>query len=121
MLVFVKLSFDVPQHRNVKGSHIILPIEFDATIKIARPILGELIFCFDAFDEMICMLFSNIFHAKVVNNYSECDGAFGMFSQTRGIGTLKISVGEKTLTQQFICQITRLGEVPHCAVHLKVN
>jgi hypothetical protein len=66
--IFAAIFFYVPRHRNVEGSRTIIPIEFDATIKIARPILGEFIFCFDAFDAMICMLFSNIFHAKFINN-----------------------------------------------------
>ncbi len=65
-VVFMQKKIDLPQHRNVEGSCIIISIAFDAIIKIARPILSEFIFCFDTFNEI--MLLSDIFHAKVVNN-----------------------------------------------------
>jgi hypothetical protein len=99
----------------------ITPIELDITIQIPCPVLVKFLFCLDAFDQMIELFLTHIFHPKIVHNQCEQDGVCGMLPQAGGVWTFKISMGEQTLSQQFVCQNTGLGEIPHCAAHLKVN
>ncbi len=80
---------------------VIIPIEFDSTIKISYPVLGKFIFYFDALDQMICIFLTHIFYPKIVHNQCEQDGACGEFPQT--FGTFEISMWEKTVPRQFIC------------------
>ncbi len=44
MLVFLQLFDDVTRHGNVKGACIVIPLEADAAVEIAVPILCEFIF-----------------------------------------------------------------------------
>ncbi len=108
---------DVSWHWNIKGARGIIPIELDTTVQIPCPVHG----CFDAFDYMIDVFLTHIFHSKIVLSQCEQDKACGMLPQTGGVWTLTISVWEQMLLQQFVCQNAGLGEAPHCAAHLKVN
>jgi hypothetical protein len=82
------------------------------TIQIPRPVFGKFVFCFDTFDQMVDVFLTHIFYPKIVHNQCERDGACGMLPQAGGVWTFKISVGEQTLLQQFICQKYRPGGVP---------
>jgi hypothetical protein len=60
VLVLEEKLFDELRHGNVKGAGIVIPIQLDATVQVARPIFGEFIFLFDAPNEMVHMFFTNI-------------------------------------------------------------
>jgi hypothetical protein len=46
-----------------------------AAVEVAVPILGEFIFLFDAHDKVVDIFLMRIFHAKIVDNKCEGDGA----------------------------------------------
>jgi hypothetical protein len=48
MFVSQEKLIDISWHENVKGTGIIIPIQFDPTIEIDCPVFGEFIFLFDA-------------------------------------------------------------------------
>jgi hypothetical protein len=51
----------------------------------------------------VFLTLTHIFHTKIFHDQREQDGAHGMLPQTGGVGTFEISVGEQTLSQQFVC------------------
>ena len=75
MLIFVELLRNVSRHGDVECARIIIPSQFYAAVLITRSILYELIFFSDAFNEVVGVFLSNIFHAEVVDNQGEGDGA----------------------------------------------
>ena len=46
MFVYLQEFLDIPRHRNVNSACAVVPMQFDAAIKIARPILCKFIFFF---------------------------------------------------------------------------
>jgi hypothetical protein len=92
MLVSLELLDNVSGHQGVKGALVVIPIQFDAALKIAGPILGGFIFCFDRCNEVINVSLALILHAEIVNIGGEGDGSSGVFPKTGGIFTLMITV-----------------------------
>ncbi len=79
MFVALKLLDDVSGHQNVEGEFVVIPIQFDPTVEIPRPILGECILGFESFDEMINVALALVFDSKIVNNKGEGDRLRGVF------------------------------------------
>ncbi len=80
-LVFLQLFDDVAQHGNVKGACVVIPFEEYVAVEVAVPILGELILLFDAYDKVVDILLTCIFHAKIVDDKCEGDGACQCFQR----------------------------------------
>ncbi len=75
VFVFVELALDVTRHGNVEGPFVIIPIQFDSAVQVARPVLDEFVFFPDAFHKVVGMFFAHIFYTKIVDNKRECDWA----------------------------------------------
>ena len=75
MIVFLELFFDVAGHGDVNVSmwHAILvvPFEGDSTVEASVPICRDCVGFIECVDEVVCMFFADVFHAKVVNHESE--------------------------------------------------
>jgi hypothetical protein len=71
MFVALKLPEDVSGHQNVKGAFVVIPIQFDPAVEIARSILGECMLGFESFDEMINVFVAFTFDSKIVDNKGE--------------------------------------------------
>ena len=60
---------DVSRHGYVNVPHFVVPIECYATIEVAFPIFGEFLFALlEACDEVISVLFPDVFDAEVIHN-----------------------------------------------------
>ena len=46
----------------------VLPIKGDYDVEFSFPVVGDCVVFLEVRDEILDMIFSNIFHAKVVNN-----------------------------------------------------
>ena len=46
----------------------IVPVESESEIALALPLFSDIIMFFNYTNQMVCVLLSNIFHAKIVNN-----------------------------------------------------
>ncbi len=68
VFVFLEEFFDVPRHGYVESSRDVIPFQVNAAVQIARPVLGDAIFFFDAVDEVSGMLLSDIFYPKIVDD-----------------------------------------------------
>ena len=68
MLVFLEDFFDISWHRKVDRASVVIPLELDSTVQIAGPVFGEFVFLFDACDEVVDVLLSNVFNAEIVDD-----------------------------------------------------
>ena len=73
VLVFHELVFDVSRHEKQQLSLFVIPFQFYPTVEAARPIVNKLVFLLQALDEVLCVLFSDIFKTEVIHHKSECD------------------------------------------------
>jgi hypothetical protein len=99
MLVFLEEFFDISRHRNVDSARIVVPMQFDAAIEIARPILGKFIFFFDAFYQVINVFPAHILNPEVIDYQREGDRAGKMSPEARGMFTFVIPMGEETFSE----------------------
>ena len=65
MLVFLQLFDDVARHGKVEGACIVIPLEVDAAVEIAVPILCEFIFFLYAPNEVVNVFLTCIFYPKL--------------------------------------------------------
>ena len=79
MIVFSELFFDVAWHGDVNVSmcHVIrvVPFKGDSTLEASVPICRYCVVFTECMDEVACMFFANVFHAKVVDHESETNGS----------------------------------------------
>ena len=74
MLEFVKGIFDIARHAEVTGMMGIVPFEVDATEAFAFPVnVNLLIMVTEVLDQMVGMLFANVFDTEVIDNKAEAD------------------------------------------------
>ena len=74
MLEFVKGIFDIARHGEVAGMIGIVPFEVDTTETFAFPVnVNFLIMVVEALDQMVGMLFANVFDAEVIHDEAEAD------------------------------------------------
>jgi hypothetical protein len=68
VLVFLQLLLDAPRHGYVECTLFVVPFEAYATIQVASPVHGKVIFAFHTCDEVVDIFLSLIFYTKVVNH-----------------------------------------------------
>jgi hypothetical protein len=68
MLVFLQLFEDVSWHGDVKSVCNIIQSEAYATVEVTIPIHGELIFLFDALDQVFNVFLTRVFYAEVIHH-----------------------------------------------------
>ena len=66
----MELLDDVPGHGDIEHMHmlVIIPLESNSTVEIDIPIDGEFIFFLDACNEVVNVLLTFIFYAKIIND-----------------------------------------------------
>jgi hypothetical protein len=112
---------NVAGHQNVKDSFLVIPIQFDAAVEIARPILGEYIFGFDRHNEMVNVLLLLIVNAKIIDNQGEHEWLRCVFPEARSIFAFVIALWGKMLLQELVGKDPGLGETPDGLAHLEVD
>jgi hypothetical protein len=61
-----------------------------------------LIFFLQTFDQMVDVLFSNVFNPKITHHQCEGDGVEEMPPEAWGMRTFVILMGEEPLPEQFV-------------------
>ena len=102
MPVFLQLFDDVTRHGNVEGVHIVIPLEADAAVEIAVPILCEFIFFLYAPDEVVNVFLTRIFYPKNVHDEREGDWVHCMHPEAGSVRALIISVGGKAFLEELV-------------------
>jgi hypothetical protein len=93
---------DVARHGNIKGAYVVIPFKAYAAVEVAIPILGEFIFLFDAHDKVFNILLMRIFHAKIVDNKCEGDGACHVLPEASRLLAFEISLGGKAFLEELV-------------------
>jgi hypothetical protein len=102
MLVFLQLFDDVGRHGNVEGACVVISFEAYAAVEVSVPIFGEFIFFFDALDKVVDILLTGIFHAEIVDDKCEGDGACRMLPEAGSLLAFEISVGGKAILEELV-------------------
>ena len=66
---------DVGEHGEVDFVFCVVPVKIEAKVPTAGPIFGNFVIFLEHRHEMICVLFTHVFDAKVVDTEGETDGA----------------------------------------------
>jgi hypothetical protein len=102
MPVFLQLFDDVTRHGNVEGARIVIPLEVDATVEIAIPILCEFIFFLYAPNEVVNVFLMRIFYPKIVHDKREGDWVRYMHPEAGSVHALIISMGGKAFVEELV-------------------
>ncbi len=102
MFVFLQLFDDVGRHGNVEGACIIIPFEAYATVEVTVLIFSEFIFFVDALDKVVDILLTRMFHAKIVNDKCEEDGACRVLPEAGSLLAFEISMGGKAFLEELV-------------------
>ncbi len=112
---------DVVGHLDVEGLFVIIPIQFDATVEVAQPILGKSIFCFNHCNQMVHVLLTLVFHTKIIDNEGGGDGMHNVFPETQGILAFIITMGGETLANELVGKDASLWQSLDGFSHLEVD
>ena len=78
--------FDVARHAEVTGMIGIVPFEVDAAEAFAFPVnVNFLIMVAEALDQMVVMLFADVFDTKVIHDKAEADWAPLVMPKARNV------------------------------------
>ena len=64
---------DVLQHRKVRLSFFVVPIEGKSEVSFSVPVCCVLVVFFDNTNKVISVFFSDVFHAEIVDDQGETD------------------------------------------------
>jgi len=67
MLEFFECFFYVIVHGNVNIPVFIVPPKVHTTIRCAGPVNSTFVIGFDSSDEVLCVVFIEVFHAKIID------------------------------------------------------
>jgi hypothetical protein len=102
MPVFLQLFDDVTQHGNVESARIVIPLDADAAVEIAVPILCEFIFFLYAPDKVVNVFLMRIFYPEIVHNKREGDWAHHVHPEAGSVRALIISMGGKAFLEELV-------------------
>ena len=109
MSIFENNSCNVSIHGDAAGPigvpGVIIPSEVDSCKFCAFPVCVDLIVLLESLEEMECMFFSNVFDAKVVDEFKKLDGEPLMAREARGCGRFVISCILNTGEQGVISEL----------------
>ncbi len=121
MLVLLQLFDDRSWHGDVKRQIVVFPFQFYTAIQISRPIFGQLVFFFDAPDQVVNVLLSRVFHTKVINNKREQYWSGGMLPKSRCLFAFVVTMRGKPFLEEFICKYSSLWQSPNRVTHFKID
>jgi hypothetical protein len=99
----------------------IVPVECEATLTVASPILGTFVFLVDDGNEVVDVLFVSVSDAKIVNDQGEHEVAVEMFPQAGGHRAWYIAKWGKEFVEPVVGKLSGLWEVIHASAHLSVD
>jgi hypothetical protein len=102
MLVFLQLFDDVTRHGNVEGACVVIPLEADAAVEIAVPILCEFIFFLYSPNEVVYVFLTHIFDTNIIHDEREGDWARYVLPEAGSVRALKISMGGKAFLEELV-------------------
>ena len=90
---------DIAGHRQMDHPAGVIPLYGESAISLPFPICQALIIFSYCLQQVLRMLFADIFNAKVVHDEAETNRASVVFPQSRGCGALAIAMLGQALFQ----------------------
>jgi hypothetical protein len=110
---------NVAGHREINVVFFIVPVECEANVTVASPILGTFVFLVDDGNEVVDVLF--VSDAKAVNDQGEHEVAVEMFSQAGGHRAWYLAKRGKEFAESVVGKLAGLWEAIHAFAHLSVD
>ncbi len=83
---------------------VVVLIQYYLDISFACPIACKFVVFFKCVLEMLCMFFSNVFNAKIINNQCELYGSCVVLSKSRYQFALPVSMFVEVSFKEFVGQ-----------------
>ena len=81
----------------------------NACVFLPLPVGSDRVVFLKCGEDMLCMLFAHIFDAKIINGYTEHDGAPFVDPNSGGGGGFIVSFGIEALVKEVVGEFTVLG------------
>ena len=108
-------------HGKVNAAGVIIPIKGEAEVALAFPILCNVIVLFDAFNEVVIMVLTNIIYSKSVHDERETDRPPFMCPQTGCNLDLVLAMGIEVCFKECLGKDSTLGKPIHSLLDVYIN
>ena len=81
------------------GTGFVVPFKINACVFLPLPVGSDRVVLLKCGEEMLCVMFADIFHAKIINGYTEHDGGASVEPKARGGGGFIVSFGSEALVE----------------------
>jgi hypothetical protein len=121
MLEFVECRGNVVWHGEINGAIGVVPVKCEAAVEAASPVGGDCVKVLEGFDEMPCVLVTDVFYAKVIDDEGKGDGSGFVAPEPRGeVGRLVAVLGQ-VLFEALIGDDASLGQTIHAFSNFDVD
>ena len=121
MLEFVKGIFDVARHAEVTGMIGIVPFEVDTTKVFAFPVnVNFLIMVVEALDQMVSMLFADVFDAEVIHDEA-ADWVPLVVPKAGGVSYRGVTIAAQEPDELLFAKYARLWKAIHDTAYFGVD
>ncbi len=100
---------------------VVVPIQCYPNVLLACPIAYKFVVFFECILEMLCMFFTNVFDAKIINNQCELYGFCVVLPKSWYQFALPVSMVAEAFFKDFIGQESCLREAVHAALGSDVD
>ena len=108
MLEALQKFLDVAWHGDVDGALVVVPVEADSTIKFAVPVDVQGVMFLESFEQVVGMLFSDIFDTEVIYDEGKTDGTGDVFPQAWGVGYFVVPMLGEALGEELVGEFSCL-------------
>ena len=100
----------------------IVEFEVDATEVFAFPVnVNLLIMVAEALDQMVGMLFANVFDTEVINNKAEADWVPLVVPNARSVSYGGVTIGAQEMDELLFSEYARLWKAIHATVYFSID
>ena len=117
VLKLVECTFDIAWQRNIDCAILVVPCHRETTVLGDGKISVDFILSEKYRHEVVGMLFTFVFEAKVTNKKSESDGEPLVCEQTRGVFGFMVSWGGKVINDALVVNNYGLGKAIHALLN----
>ena len=109
MAIYEKELVDVVLHGESAGTGFVVTFEINASILLLLPVGSDRVVFLKCVEDMLCMMFAEIFDAKILDDYTEHDGAPFVDPKAGGSGGFIVSFVREVHVEQVVGKFTGLG------------
>jgi hypothetical protein len=111
---------NVAGHWEINVVLFIVPVECEADVMVASPILGTFVFLVNDGNEVVNVLFASVSDAKIVNDQGEHEAALEMYPRAGGHRAWYIAKQGKEFAESVVGKLAGLWEGIRAFAHLSI-